>query len=55
LYFIVGALVVAVGIFAYFFFADRRGDTSDINVKGDVPKVELQKQIIRRVRPAGCG
>jgi hypothetical protein len=43
LYFIVGALVVAIGILAYFLFADRNGGNSDINVKVDVPKVELQK------------
>jgi hypothetical protein len=41
LYFIVGALVVAVGIFAYFYF-DGRGGTSDVNVKVDLPKVETR-------------
>jgi hypothetical protein len=44
LYFIVGALVVAVGIFAYFFFGGERGGSTDINVKVDVPKVELEKK-----------
>jgi hypothetical protein len=38
LFFIVGALVVAVGAFAYFYF-EGRGGGSDINVKVDVPKV----------------
>jgi hypothetical protein len=37
LFFIVGALVVAVGAFAYFYFEGRSGG-SDINVKVDVPK-----------------
>jgi hypothetical protein len=43
LYFIVGALVVAVGIFGYFFFVDR-GGSSDVNLKIEVPKVDVQKQ-----------
>jgi hypothetical protein len=38
LYFIVGALVIAVGAFAFFYF-EGRGGGSDINVKVDVPKV----------------
>jgi hypothetical protein len=38
LYFIVGALVVAVGAFAYFYFEGRNG-SADINLKVDVPKV----------------
>ena len=37
LFFIVGALVVAVGIFAYFYFHDR--NKTDINVKVDLPKI----------------
>ena len=37
LFFIVGALVVAVGAFAYFYF-EGRSDSSDINVKVDIPK-----------------
>ena len=43
LYFVVGALVVAVGIFAYFFFHDRNA-SHDINLKVDVPKVEIDKK-----------
>lgn len=43
LYFIVGALVVAVGIFAYFFFHDRNS-SHEINLKVDVPKVEIEKK-----------
>jgi len=42
-YFTVGALVVAVGIFAYFFFNDRNS-SHDINLKVDVPKVEIEKK-----------
>ena len=41
---IVGALVVAVGIFAYFLFADR-GGRSDVNIKVDVPKVEVPAEV----------
>jgi len=41
LYFVVGALVVAVAVIAYFYFHGR--SSSDVHLKVDMPKVQVDK------------
>lgn len=43
IYFIVGALVVAVLVIGYFALGGNLGGSSDINVRIDPPKAELPK------------
>jgi hypothetical protein len=41
LYFVVGALVVAVAVIGYFYFDGHK--SSDVNLKVEVPKVQTGK------------
>ena len=43
IYFIVGALVVAVLVIGYFALGGNLGGGSDVNIKIDPPKAELPK------------